>query len=175
MPLDGSQMFEHPTLAKLAEVECLLATEDQWCNGQMHDRNGRHCLVGAFAMVNAQEELTRPIIRAIKQVSGKRYWRIESFNDNPNTSHQDVLRVLYRARLILISESARPEKRKWWSAKLLEALDEIFPVSIISSARFRASREPVPVPVAVTANEAAGHRVRKPSSVRIRETIDMLQ
>jgi hypothetical protein len=175
MPLDGTQMFEHPTLAKLGEVECMLATEDQWCKGRMHDRNGRHCLVGALTIANAREELTRPIIRAIKEISGKHYWRIESFNDDPNTSHQDLLRVLYRVRLTLIAELARPQQPKSWHAKLLEALDQILPPSIISLAGFGAQREPVPVPIAVAANDAAARHKWGSSPVRSDETIDMFQ
>ena len=100
MPLDGTEMFENPILGKLWQVECMLATEDQWCKGRLHDRKGRHCLVGAMTEVNGRQDLTRPIIRAIKEISGRHYWRIELFNDDPSTNHQDVLRVLHRTRLI---------------------------------------------------------------------------
>ena len=65
----------------------MLAIEDQWCKGRLHDRKGRHCLVGAITEVNGRQELTRPIIRAIKEISGKHYWRIELFNDDPGTNH----------------------------------------------------------------------------------------
>jgi hypothetical protein len=125
MPLDGTEMFENPILGKLWQVECMLATEDQWCKGRLHDRKGRHCLVGAMTEVNGRQDLTRPIIRAIKEISGRHYWRIESFNDDPSTNHQDVLRVLHRARLILISEIAEADEPRAWYLKLLDKIEGI--------------------------------------------------
>ena len=172
MPLDGTEMFGDPTLAKLWEVECMLATEDQWCKGRLHDRKGRHCLVGAITEVNGRQELTRPIIRAIKETSGKHYWRIESFNDDPNTSHQDVLRVLHRARLIVILDIARSDEPKPWYLKLRQAIDEIFAISIGNSELYGDSD---PEPVLVRVNETARGDERARSAEPIRETIDMLQ
>jgi hypothetical protein len=130
MPLDGSELFANPALAKLWEVECLLATEDQWCKGRLHDRKGRHCLVGAITEANARQELTRPIIGAIKEVSDKHYWRIESFNDDPSTSHQDVLRVLNRARLLIIADIARTNEPKSWFTKMRDITNEMLSLAI---------------------------------------------
>jgi hypothetical protein len=48
--------------------------------------------------VDAADTLEPSILQAIGQVAGKRFRRIESFNDHPNTSHEQVLAVLYRAR-----------------------------------------------------------------------------
>ena len=138
MPLDGTEMFENPALAKLWEVECMLATEDQWCKGRLHDRRGRHCLVGAITEANARQELTRPIIRAIKELSGKHYWRIELFNDDPATNHQDVLRVLQRARLILFSELANADQPRAWYLKLYDKIvTEVFGIQSSDYSGFR--------------------------------------
>jgi hypothetical protein len=51
-------------------------------------------------------------------VSGKRYWRIESFNDDPNTTHRDVLLVLRRARESILAQmdeefDSQPWYRRW--------------------------------------------------------------
>jgi hypothetical protein len=173
MPLDGSELFANPALAKLWEVECLLATEDQWCKGRLHDRKGRHCLVGAITEANARQELTRPIIRAIKEVSGKHYWRIESFNDDPSTKHQDVLRVLNRARLLIISDIARTHEPKSWFNKMRDMANEMFSLAIGQpenphSGNDYAEIQPAPVPLRI--NQA----IRADASCeQVRETADL--
>lgn len=170
MPLDGSELFANPTLAKLWEVECLLATEDQWCKGRLHDRKGRHCLVGAIGEVNARQELTRPLIHAIKEVSGKHYWRIESYNDDPNTNHQDVLRVLHRARLLVIEDIARANEPKPWYTKIREFMNEVFSVTGGHSGLDGAGSSAIPVPVRIT---EPPHPDKFQESLR--ETVDILQ
>jgi hypothetical protein len=124
MPLDGVELFDNPALAKLGQVERLLAREDQWCKGRLHDRHGRHCLAGAIIAADARQELTRPVIRAVREVSGRHYWRIASFNDDPGTSHRDVLRVLRRARVIIVDDIARANdgtSRSWKFAETVKA------------------------------------------------------
>jgi hypothetical protein len=175
MPLDGTEMFENPALAKLWEVECMLATEDQWCKGRLHDRRGRHCLVGAITEANARQELTRPIIRAIKEVSGKHYWRIESFNDDPATNHQDVLRVLERARLILLSELANADQPRAWYLKLFDKIvNEIFAAPSTSSA-YSLEADPMPVRVPVRPSEALHIKDYQRVSRRTPEFSDLCQ
>src|SRR5215472_11541553 len=100
MPLDGMELgaFGNSPLAKLGAVERLLINEQQWCKGRLRDKDGRFCLAGAMQAVEARRLLDPIILRAIREVSGKRYWRIEFFNDHPSTTHADVLRVLRRAR-----------------------------------------------------------------------------
>jgi hypothetical protein len=118
MPLDSLEFAENPLLVKLGRVERLLATEQQWCKGRLRDVHGRHCLVGAIEAAHAWEELPTIILRASREVSGKRYWRIESFNDDPNTTHRDVLLVLRRARASIIAQmdggfDSQPWYRRW--------------------------------------------------------------
>lgn len=121
MPFDGIDAFDNHPLAKLGAVERLLATEQQWCKGRLRDAHGRHCLVGAIEAVGGRQVLQKVVLQAAREVSGKRYWRIEFFNDDPRTTHADVLQVLRRARenLIegMISEYDRqPRYRKWINA-----------------------------------------------------------
>ncbi len=118
MPLDSMEFAENPLLAKLGRVERLLATEQQWCKGRLRDLHGRHCLVGAIEAADAWEELPAVILRATREVSGKRYWRIEFFNDDPNTTYRDVLLVLRRARQSIIAQmdegfDSQPWYRRW--------------------------------------------------------------
>jgi hypothetical protein len=170
MPLDGFELFANPTLAKLWEVESLLATEDQWCKGRLHDRKGRHCLVGAITEVNARQELTRPIVRAIKEVSGKHYWRIESYNDDPSTNHQDIMRVLYRTRLLIIEDIARTNEPKSWYAKIHDFMNEVFSIAGGPPGSEDPERSAVPVPI--RAGEAL--RIDKDRGLA-RETVDLFR
>ena len=103
MPFDGTDAFDNHPLAKLGAVERLLATEQQWCKGRLRDAHGRHCLVGAIEAVGGRQVLQKVVLQAAREVSGKRYWRIEFFNDDPRTTHADVLQVLHRARENLIA------------------------------------------------------------------------
>lgn len=125
MPLDGTEfavLEDHP-LGRLAAVERLIATRQQWCQGKMRDEEGRHCLVGAMEAVQARQTLEPIILRAAREVGGKRYWRIEFFNDDPRTTHADVLRVLRRAREHIIDSMIEGDRRRSsWRQTLAEAL-----------------------------------------------------
>jgi hypothetical protein len=103
MPFDGIDAFDNHPIAKLGAVERMLATEQQWCKGRLRDAHGRHCLVGAIEAVGGRPVLQKPILQAAREVSGKRYWRIEFFNDDPRTTHADVLQVLRRTRENMIA------------------------------------------------------------------------
>ena len=81
MPFDGIDTFEPHPLAKLGAVERLLATEQQWCKGRLRDAHGRHCLVGAIEAVDGRQMLQRVVMQAAREVSGKRYWRIENHRE----------------------------------------------------------------------------------------------
>jgi hypothetical protein len=127
MPLDGTEfefLGDHP-LAKLGAVERLLASERQWCKGRLRDRDGRHCLVGAMQAVDARQLLEPIILRAAREVGGRRYWRIESFNDNPRTTHADVLRVLRRARENIIAGMIEGKPHPWY-VRRVKALRNLF-------------------------------------------------
>ena len=126
MPLDGTEFFDNQTLAKLRQVEQLLATEDQWCKGALRDRKGRLCLVGAIAVADGRRELTKPILQAAREVGRHHYWRIQSFNDDPITTHRDVLRVIDRARAMILADLARCGQ-PGWQQKLKDAIAKTFP------------------------------------------------
>jgi hypothetical protein len=119
MPFDGIDIVDTHPLAKLEAVERLLATEQQWCKGRLRDAHGRHCLVGAIEAVDGRQLLQRAILQAAREVSGKRYWRIEFFNDDPRTTHADVQEVLRHARDNIIAGmicEAQPRHRRWLRA-----------------------------------------------------------
>jgi hypothetical protein len=152
MPFDGIDAFDNHPIAKLGAVERMLATEQQWCKGRLRDAHGRHCLVGAIEAVGGRQVLQKPILQAAREVSGKRYWRIEFFNDDPRTTHADVLQALRRARENMIagmicSYDRQPRRQRWMRA--LRALCspggfEADPISPESTGRF-SLREPLPL------------------------------
>jgi hypothetical protein len=119
MPLDGTelQILGDARLDKLAQIERLLIDERRWCKRRLRDEYGRYCLVGAMQAVEARRSLEPIILRAARQMGGRRYWRIESFNDHPHTTHADVLRVLQRARESILADmiggSPRPRYARW--------------------------------------------------------------
>jgi hypothetical protein len=122
MPLVGLDFTQTPLLAKLDRIEHLLATEQQWCKGRLRDSDGRHCLVGAIEAADAWSEIARVVLRAAREVGGKRYWRIESFNDDPRTTHADVLAVLRLARQNIIADMASEGDARPWRRKCAWAL-----------------------------------------------------
>lgn len=97
MPFDGVG-FPNQSLLKIDEVIDLLATPEKWCKGALRSHDGRYCIRGAVRAVDAADVLEPVILDAIGQVAGRRFRRIESFNDHPNTSHDQVLAVLHRTR-----------------------------------------------------------------------------
>jgi hypothetical protein len=114
MPLDSIEFTGNPLLAKLGLVETLLAREQQWCKGRLRDAEGRHCLVGAIEAADAWQDLPRIILRAVRQVSGRRHWRIEAFNDHPLTTHREILAVLRRAREEILAQMTRADEAPPW-------------------------------------------------------------
>src|SRR5580704_7725864 len=108
MPFDGVGFITHESLDKLDAVVELIGTPDRWCKGALRSHDGRYCIRGAVRAVDGAEVLEPAILHAIGDVAGKRFRRIESFNDHPNTSHDQVLTVLLRARDRLASGSPAP-------------------------------------------------------------------
>jgi hypothetical protein len=98
MPFDGVDFISNESVGKIDDVMYMLRTPDKWCKGALRSHDGRYCIRGAVRAVDAAEVLEPRILEAIGQVAGKRFRRIESFNDHPNTSHEAVMAVLERAR-----------------------------------------------------------------------------
>ena len=98
MPFDGAGFGYNESLHKLDTVIDLLETPDRWCKGALRSHDGRYCIRGAIRAVNGSDVLEPAILQAIGQVAGRRFRRIEAFNDHPNTPHDQVVAVLARAR-----------------------------------------------------------------------------
>jgi hypothetical protein len=98
MPFDGVGYISSEPLHKIDAVIDLLSTPDKWCKGALRSHDGRYCIRGAVMSVGATDVLEPMILHAIGEVAGRRFRRIESFNDYPNTTHDQVVAVLQRAR-----------------------------------------------------------------------------
>jgi hypothetical protein len=98
MPFDGVGFVANESVDKLDAVIDLLGMPDRWCKGALRSHDGRYCIRGAIRAVNGADLLEPAILQAIGQVAGRRFRRIEAFNDHPNTSHDEVVAVLARAR-----------------------------------------------------------------------------
>jgi len=98
MPFDGVGFVTHQSLDRLDAVIDLIGTPDRWCKGALRSHDGRYCIRGAVRAVDGAELLEPAILQAVVEVAGRRFRRIEAFNDHPNTSHDQVVAVLARAR-----------------------------------------------------------------------------
>src|SRR5260221_7952122 len=98
MPFDGIGYISSEPLHKIDAVIDLLSTPDKWCKGALRSHDGRYCIRGAVMSVGATDALEPVILHAIGEVAGRRFRRIESFNDYPNTTHEQIVAVLHRAR-----------------------------------------------------------------------------
>jgi hypothetical protein len=98
MAFDGTHAPRLLAYDKIYEIMKLIGSEDRWCQGTLTKLDGRRCLIAAMYSVNAKELLEPIILRAIHDVTGKRFRRIERFNDHRTTSHAIVMQVLGRAR-----------------------------------------------------------------------------
>ena len=99
MPFDGVGFGFDDRMSKIDKVINLLATPDRWCKGTLRTHDGRHCIRGAIMAVDGVGTLQPVVLRAINEVTGRHYRRIESFNDHPDTDHTQVVEVLARARI----------------------------------------------------------------------------
>ena len=108
MPFDGTAV-EIPWIAleKIDRIFALLRTADRWCQGAMERDGGRRCMIGAMRAAHAELLLERPILHAIKQVTGHNYRCIESFNDSKVTTHALVLEILTKTRENLRNSTGR--------------------------------------------------------------------
>src|SRR5580700_7923345 len=91
MPFDGVGFVTHESLDKLDAVVELIGTPDRWCKGALRSHDGRYCIRGAVRAVDGAELLEPAILQAVVEVAGRRFRRIEAFNDHPNTSHDQIV------------------------------------------------------------------------------------
>ena len=113
MPFDGTDFAQRDLmLERINGVINLLRSEDRWCKGQLKTSDGKRCIMGAVMAVDAEQLLARPILEAIREVTGRSFARIERFNDHSRTDHRLVVAVLEKTREnIAIGRTAAPPSR----------------------------------------------------------------
>ena len=102
MPFDGLTSLDYENLERLDQVIGLIATPAQWCKGEERNSHGQYCIRGAMRAAGAFDALEPIVVHSIHKITGQRYKKIEAFNDDPRTTHADVLRVLNRARKLIL-------------------------------------------------------------------------
>jgi hypothetical protein len=100
----------NPLVRELDAARALIAMPEQWCKrvpARITEHGVQRCIMGALDVVEAPLRVTR----AIEAVIPSEYEHIPAFNDDPATTHADVLRVFDRARALLLSGAplVRPE------------------------------------------------------------------
>ena len=124
MPFDGVEFFADQYLQKIDAVIDLIGTADRWGKGSFRTPDGRYCLRGAIRALDTSEALGPVVLDAINQVTWRRYWHIERFNDSAWTNHELVLAVLIIARENIAAgrfviaprlTTRRTVFRRWWS------------------------------------------------------------
>jgi hypothetical protein len=108
MPFDGlANERQQYLLDRLDAVSDLLSSEQKWCKRRMRTADGGRCLLGALIDAKARWLLYRPVVVAAREVTGRHYSHVESFNDDSVTSFAEVQAVLERVRVTLIAGTAR--------------------------------------------------------------------
>jgi hypothetical protein len=109
MPFDGRDLEIHnPAVRKVDRAIDLLRNEDRWCKNRLRTTDGKRCLLAALLDARARR-LSTSVLAAAKELTGKTYSRVESFNDDDATHHGLVLAVLRRAREdLLLTHATSP-------------------------------------------------------------------
>jgi hypothetical protein len=120
MPFEGTRYQRRSeVLDKIGQVIQLLSDEQRWCKRQLVSFDGRRCILGALIAVDALT-LKKPIRLAIEQVTGEYYFKLEAFNDHPQTTHALVMKVLQQARANIAnsqetaSQAERVPLKRFW-------------------------------------------------------------
>lgn len=124
MPFDGTGFVPNEYLQQIDEIIDLIGTPDRWCKRNFRAPGGRYCLRGAIREVDRFETIRGIILETIQDTTGHAYRKIEAFNDDPQTSHQQVVEVLLRARDNIIAGRVTAAPRsalrhhrlhRWWA------------------------------------------------------------
>lgn len=78
----------------LIAARALIDTPEKWCKGKMSDGKGRYCALGACYADQAAGER---VLSAIYEVGVPNSGFLARFNDDPTTTHADVMALFSRA------------------------------------------------------------------------------
>jgi hypothetical protein len=98
MPFDGVGFSVNEYSQKIDAVIDLIGTPEKWGKGSFRTNDGRYCLRGAIRSLDKREVIGPVVLEAINQITERKYYTIERFNDSKLTNHAMILTVLARAR-----------------------------------------------------------------------------
>jgi hypothetical protein len=86
------------------------ADDNHWARGCYHDRDGRHCLIGAVLHFTASHGLPRaPVMSLLEAALPRRQIGLIAFNDRLRRSAAELRSVILRARAVAL-ENAKHER-----------------------------------------------------------------
>jgi hypothetical protein len=102
MPFDG---IAAPLgfIAKFDQVIDRVSAPDRWVKHRYRDPGDRQCLKEALNTAGLGELLEPVVLRAADKHMNRDFCCVESFNDNPLTTHADIVAVLYTVRAEMIA------------------------------------------------------------------------
>lgn len=101
MPFDGDPKNHETKPLAIDAAIALIGEPRAWCKGALRNAAGQHCILGALVDANALDAFG--VVSDILKDEGWGECAIPRFNNDPDTTHADVMRVLHRARELLTS------------------------------------------------------------------------
>jgi hypothetical protein len=97
--------YSCPEIEILDGMAELLATPDKWCQGDYQIGDG-YCLLGAFraAVKGDYNTSTSYVLNHLVWYSGGDH--ISRFNDDPATTHTDILNLISKTRASFVTDAA---------------------------------------------------------------------
>jgi hypothetical protein len=100
------------------------ADDNNWARGRYHDRDGRHCLVGAVLYFAAQHGLPRaPVISLLEVALPQPQIGLIAFNDRLCRSAAELRPVILRARAVALENAKHERAAAAFKNRLLAELD----------------------------------------------------
>ena len=101
MPFDGFAK-SNPELDHIGRIIDLIDTPSKWCKGALRSHDGRYCIKGAIRHTATAIDYTvlmeARVLRAMHEAGYRKFRRVESFNDHPTRTHDEVIMVLERVQ-----------------------------------------------------------------------------
>jgi hypothetical protein len=100
------------------------ADDDHWARGRYHDRDGRHCLVGAVLHFSAKQGLPRaPVISFLEAALPRRQIGLIGFNDHLCRSTAELRSVILKARAAALENAEYERAAEAFKHRLLAEVD----------------------------------------------------
>ena len=106
-------------------------TDDtHWARGRYHDRDGRHCLVGAVLHFSAKHGLPHtPVMAVLEAALPRRQIGLIAFNDRACRSAAELRSVIVKARAVAIENEKHERAAAAFKKRLLAELDRDWAIS----------------------------------------------